>query len=268
METARTLPPRSLLFVPASRPRMIAKAAGLAADWIVLDLEDAVRDDAKDAARAALPESMEVLAGRAVAVRINALDGAHRPADLAAIDAAGVTTVVVPKVESVAGIAQLADSGRSVMAMIETPAGVQAASAIAAAPGLAALIVGTNDLAAGLRLPPSSGRAAMGMALQGVVLAARAAGVWAIDGVFNALSDPEGLERECAEGRALGYDGKSLIHPDQVAIANAAFGPTNAELADAHALIAAAGGGAERFRDRMVEDLHVEMARALIERAR
>ncbi len=101
-----------------------------------------------------------------------------------------------------------------------------------------------------------------------VVLAARAAGGWAIDGVFNALTDADGLRRECAHGRALGFDGKSLIHPDQVAVANAAFGPSEAELAEAHALIAAAGGGAERFRDRMVEDLHVEMARRLVERAR
>ncbi len=101
-----------------------------------------------------------------------------------------------------------------------------------------------------------------------IVLAARAAGGWALDGVFNALTDPDGLARECGEGRAMGFDGKSLIHPNQIAVANAAFSPTSAELEEAAAMIAAAGGGAERFQDRMIEDMHVEMARRLIQRAR
>lgn len=268
MEPLPPLAPRTALFVPASRPRMIAKAAASAADLVVLDMEDAVRTEDKADARAALAESLALFAGRAVAVRINPVDSPYFADDVAAIDAAGVALVLIPKVERVDMIARVAMPGRQVMAMIETPAGVLAAPAIAAAEGVVALFIGTNDLAAGLRLPPSSGRAAMGVALQSVVLAARAAGVWAIDGVFNALSDPQGLAAECAEGRAIGYDGKSLIHPDQIDIANRAFAPGEAELEDARALIAAASGGAERFRDRMVEDLHVEMARATIARAR
>ncbi|WP_430637117.1 aldolase/citrate lyase family protein [Sphingomonas hankookensis] len=108
----------------------------------------------------------------------------------------------------------------------------------------------------------------MTTALHMVVLAARAAGGWALDGVFNALDDADGLARECAEGRAMGFDGKSLIHPGQIAVANAVFSPTPAELAEAEAMIAAAGGGAERFRNRMIEDMHVETARRLLQRAR
>jgi citrate lyase subunit beta/citryl-CoA lyase len=266
MDTARTLAPRSLLFVPASRPRMVAKAAGLAADLIVLDLEDAVREDEKDDARAALMQSLTLLAGRAVGVRINAFDTRHVAADLTAIAQLPELLIVVPKVEHAGDLAPLGN--HRLLPMIETPAGVLAAPSIAAGEGVVGLMIGTNDLAAALRLPPASGRAAMTLALQMVVLAARAAGGWAIDGVFNALADGHGLAAECAGGRALGFDGKSLIHPDQVAIANAAFGPTAAELDEARALIAAASGGAQRFRDRMVEDMHVETARALLDRAR
>lgn len=242
---------------------MIAKAAGLPADLIVLDLEDSVRAEDKASARAALPAAIELLGSRG-AVRVNAPDSDQFAADLLAIG--NVPLVVVPKVERAADLAPLA--GRSVLAMIETPRGVLAAAEIAAVPGVVGLMVGTNDLAAELRLPPGGGRCALALALQGVVLAARAAGGWAIDGVFNALADPDGLARECAEGRALGFDGKSLIHPGQIAAANAAFSPTTAELEEAGALVAAATGGAERFRDRMIEAMHVETAQRLLERAR
>ncbi|KQM41259.1 HpcH/HpaI aldolase/citrate lyase family protein [Sphingomonas sp. Leaf10] len=263
MEPTISLAPRSLLFVPAARTNMITKAAGLPADLIVLDLEDAVRADEKAAARAALPAAIELLGGRS-AVRVNAPDTDQFAADLRAIG--NVPLVVVPKVERAADVGPLA--GRAVLAMIETPRGVLAAAEIAAVPGVVGLMIGTNDLAAELRLPPGGGRAALTLALQSVVLAARAAGGWAIDGVFNALADPDGLARECAEGRALGFDGKSLIHPGQIAAANAAFSPSTAELEEAGALIAAATGGAERFRDRMIEAMHVETARRLLERAR
>ncbi|WP_277925632.1 HpcH/HpaI aldolase/citrate lyase family protein [Sphingomonas lacusdianchii] len=263
MEPTISLAPRSLLFVPAARTNMIAKAAGLPADLIVLDLEDSVRAEDKAAARAALPAAIELLGSRG-AVRVNAPDSDQFAADLLAIG--NVPLVVVPKVERAADLAPLA--GRSVLAMIETPRGVLAAAEIAAVPGVIGLMVGTNDLAAELRLPPGGGRGALALALQGVVLAARAAGGWAIDGVFNALADTDGLARECAEGRALGFDGKSLIHPGQIAAANAAFSPTTAELEEAAALVAAATGGAERFRDRMIEAMHVETAQRLLERAR
>lgn len=266
MEAALTLAPRSLLFVPAIRPSMIAKAAGLAADLIVLDLEDSVRDGDKAAAREALPVSLELLHGRCAAVRVNAPDTIYFADDVAMIGSAGVALAVVPKVQSPDDLAPLA--GYPVLAMIETPAGVLAAARIAATPGVVGLMVGTNDLAASLRLPPGAGRASMSHALQAVVLAARAAGGWAIDGVYNALNDAAGFSRECSEGRMLGFDGKSLIHPDQVAIANTAFSPSAAEVADANAIITAARGGAERFQDRMIEDMHVEMARRVLQRAR
>ncbi|KQM67001.1 MULTISPECIES: HpcH/HpaI aldolase/citrate lyase family protein [unclassified Sphingomonas] len=266
MEPAITLAPRSVLFVPAVRPSMIAKAAGLSADLIVLDLEDSVRDGDKAAAREALPVSLELLHGRSAAVRINAPDTAGFADDLAAIGSVGVALTVVPKVESPDDLTPL--DGRPVLAMIETPKGVLAAARIAATPGVVGLMVGTNDLAASLRLPPGAGRTPLSHALQAIVLAARAADGWAIDGVFNALNDADGLARECAEGRATGFDGKSLIHPDQIAIANTAFSPSTAELDEANAIVAAARGGAERFQDRMIEDMHVEMARRLLQRAR
>src|SRR5262249_44051075 len=136
--------------------------------------------------------------------------------------------------------------------------------AIARAEGVAGLIVGTNDLAATLRLPADAGRAPMMHALQAIVLAARAAGALAFDGVFNRLDDPAGLEAGCREGPSLGFDGKTLIHPGQIDIANRAFSPSEAELEEARALIAAATGGAERFRGRMIETLHVEAARRLL----
>ncbi|MCW3836737.1 HpcH/HpaI aldolase/citrate lyase family protein [Sphingomonas canadensis] len=269
MTTAR-LAPRTALFMPASNSRAIEKAHGLPADMVILDLEDAVREEdkerARDAARAAGP-----FAGRLFAIRINAEGSGHHREDLRAVAESRADYVVVPKVEAAGTLARVADAaGRPVLAMIETPAGVLAAPAIAAAADggeCAGLIAGTNDLAAQLRLPPSAGRASMGMALQAIVLAARAGGAWAIDGVFNRLDDPEALAAECAEGRMLGFDGKSLIHPNQIAIARAAYSPSEAELEEARALIAAATGGAERYRDAMIEDMHVAQARALIERA-
>ncbi|WP_452660382.1 HpcH/HpaI aldolase/citrate lyase family protein [Sphingomonas hankookensis] len=253
------------MFVPAVRPSMIAKAAGLPADLIVLDLEDAVRDADKAGAREVLPVSLELLHGRCAGVRINAPGTPYFAEDLAAIRSANVALVVVPKVESPADLAQLA--GHPVLAMVETPAGVLAAPQIAATPGVVGLMVGTNDLAASLRLPPGAGRGPLSHALQTVVIAARAAGGWAIDGVFNALKDAAGLAQECADGRLMGFDGKSLIHPDQIAVANTAFSPSAAEVEEATALVAAARGGAERFQDRMIEDMHVEMARRTLQRA-
>jgi citrate lyase subunit beta/citryl-CoA lyase len=145
---------------------------------------------------------------------------------------------------------------------------VLAAADIAAVPGVGGLIAGVNDLRVSLGIPADGGREGLSLSLQTIVLAARASEVWAFDGVFNALDDAEGLAAECRHGRALGFDGKSLIHPNQISTAARAFGPSEAELADARALIAAASGGAERFRDRMIETMHVEQARALLERNR
>ncbi len=248
----------ALLFLPASNPRAIAKARDSAADLVVLDLEDAVKAADKDRART---EAVEAVAGdwrMPVAIRVNGAGTAHHDADLAAALASGCDLVIVPMVE-----APLDIGGKPVAAMIETAAGVLAASSIARS--VCALIVGTNDLAYSLQLPAID-RSAMGMALQSAVIAARAAGIAVFDGVFNRLDDPDGLAAECAASRALGFDGKSLIHPDQIGPCQATFAPTMNEIARAERLIAAATGGAERFEGAMIEDMHVDTARRLLAR--
>lgn len=269
MTTAR-LAPRMALFLPASNPRAIEKARGLDADMIILDLEDAVKPDAKDAARmAAVAAAAEGFGHRLCAIRVNGIDAAEHGADVAAVAASACDFVVVPKVERAEEATRIAAACRKpILAMIETARGVLAAADIAAVPGVGGLIAGVNDLRVSLRMPAGGGREGLSLSLQTIVLAARASEVWAFDGVFNALDDAEGLAAECRHGRALGFDGKSLIHPNQIAVTAEAFGPSEAELADARALVAAASGGAERFRDRMIETMHVEQARALLERNR
>jgi (3S)-malyl-CoA thioesterase len=262
--TDTLFPVRSALFLPASNPRAIEKARSLPCDMVILDLEDAVKSIDKERARnAAVAATDEGFGKRLVAIRINSLGTEWHAADLAAVSGSAADFVVLPKVESPAAVAEGARA-KPVLAMIETPAGVLAAPAIAATSGLRGLIAGTNDLAAALRVPDSADRAGLTLALQSIVLAARAAGVAAIDGVWNRLDDPEGLARQCRAGRAFGFDGKSLIHPDQIEPANSAFGPSAAEVEEAEAIIAAATGGAERIRGRMIEAMHVETARRLL----
>ncbi len=259
---------RTILFLPPSNPRAIEKARGLGADMIVLDLEDAVKPEDKAAARsAAVAAVREGFSGRPVAVRVNMQGSAWYGEDVVALRRSGIDYAVLPKAES---RRQMHDLGNltevPVLAMIETAKGVLAAPSIA--PETAGLIAGTNDLAADLHIPPGSGRSGLALGLQTVVLAARAAGVACFDGVHNRLEDEEGLAAECREGRALGFDGKSLIHPNQIEIANRIFGPSDAELDAAARLVAAATGGAERFEGRMIEAMHVEQARALMARGR
>jgi (3S)-malyl-CoA thioesterase len=269
MSTARRLAPRSALFLPASNARAIAKARTLAADLVILDLEDAVRDDAKDAARAQAVEAVaEGFGPRLAAIRINGVESGWHGADVEAVATCAADFIVLPKVETAQDAARVAeDTGKPILAMVETPLGVLAAAEIAAVPGVAGLIAGTNDLRAELGIPLGAGREGVALSLQMIVLAARASAGWALDGVYNALDDADGLAAECRRGRALGFDGKSLIHPNQVEVANAAFGPSDTELADAKALLDAFTGGAERFQDRMIEAMHVDQARALVERA-
>ncbi|MDT8757811.1 CoA ester lyase [Sphingomonas psychrotolerans] len=269
MTTAR-LAPRTALFLPASNPRAIAKARGLGADMVILDLEDAVRDDAKAEARAAAVAAVaEGFGHRLCAIRINGIESGEHAADLDVVASSVCDFVVVPKVETAADAAAIADAvGKPLLAMIETPLGVLAAADVAAVTGVGGLIAGANDLRATLGIPAGAGREGLLLSLQTIVLAARANAVWAIDGVFNALDDLAGLSAECRHGRALGFDGKSLIHPNQIEVAEQAFGPSDRELADAEALVAAATGGAERFRDRMIEAMHVAQAQALLARHR
>lgn len=258
---------RSALFLPASNSRAIEKARGLPCDLVMLDLEDAVADADKDRARAAATEAAGTGWGKHIlAVRLNG-SGIWHEADLAALAGAkGVDLIVVPKVETPEYAERLAARlAKPLLAMIETPQGVYAAREIAGVRNVVGLLAGSNDLAAALRLP--GGREGLTLALQSIVLAARAAGIAALDGVYNRLDDRPGLEADCEAGRRLGFDGKSLIHPNQIEAANRIFGPSAAELEDARALVEAATGGAERFRGRMIEAMHVDAARRALKRA-
>jgi citrate lyase subunit beta/citryl-CoA lyase len=257
---------RSVLFLPASNPRAIAKARDSAADLVVLDLEDAVKPADKAAARKAAIEALNDSWPMPVAIRVNGIGTKHHSLDLDAVARSNAQLAVVPRAISahlVRGIREAV--GRPVLAMIETAAGVLAAAEIA--PEAAGLIAGTNDLRADLRLPLGASRESISASLQLIVLAARAAGVAAFDGVFNGLDDAAGFLAEAEAGRQLGFDGKSLIHPDQIAPCHRAFAPSEAEIARARALIEAFSGGAERFGNEMIERMHVEAAQRVLERA-
>lgn len=260
---------RTMLFVPASRPRAIEKARTLDCDFIILDLEDSVLPGDRDQARQAAVEAVKAgFGGRPCAIRINAEGRSDHGLDMVAVRAASPPYVIVPKViearqaHDVHHVTQ-----RQVIAMIESPAGLVNAQRIAREPGVVALLAGTNDLRRGLGVPPDAPRAAISFALQSIVLASRAAGVAAFDGVYNNLEDPQGLAKECEEGRQMGFDGKSIIHPSHIDIANNAFSPSGPAVEQARALIEAFTGGAQRYDGRMIEVMHVAEAKALIERA-
>ena len=258
---------RALLFLPASNPRAIARARASDADLVILDLEDAVKPEDKVRAREAAVQAVAEAWPMPVAIRINGAGTEWHGNDVLAAMHSTVQLIVVPRVESRDELGFVRQqTGRPVVAMIETAKGVLAATAIAHE--AAALIAGTNDLAADLRLPPGAGRKPLQMALQSIVLAARAEKIAVFDGVFNQLDDDEGFAAEAAEGRAMGFDGKSLIHPGQIALCHAAFMPSPAEIARAERLIAAATGGAERFEGEMIETMHVDAARRLLARKR
>ncbi|MFC5345914.1 CoA ester lyase [Brevundimonas staleyi] len=271
--------PRSLLFLPASNARAIEKARTLGCDLAVLDLEDAVAPEMKAEARAAAAAAVKAGGFRgAVAVRVNALGTEWGEADLAALEGLPVDWIVAPKVEEpglIDAYDARMDEGVRLCAMIETPLALMHMNAIAGAGGpLRALMLGVNDLAASLGTGPSKDREPLKPWLAATVVAARAHGLAAIDGVFNGLSDPEGLAAECAQGRLYGFDGKSLIHPNQIEAAHAAFSPTPDEIAEAQAIVdafaapEADGLGVIRVAGAMVERLHLLRAEALLARAR
>ncbi|HEX8643474.1 MAG TPA: CoA ester lyase [Allosphingosinicella sp.] len=259
---------RSLLFLPASNERAIEKARTLEADLVVLDLEDAVREEDKGKARAlALEATLEGFGDRLCAIRINPVGTLHYGEDADCVRRSAADLVLLAKAESARQVEDAVSlTGRPILAMIETPGAVIGAAAIAAASR--GLVAGTNDLCAELGIAPGGGRAGLAYALQHVVLAARAAGVAAFDGVYNGLEDGDGLEAECRQGRAYGFDGKSLIHPGQIETANRLFGPGEDEVAAAQRLIASASGGAERFEGKMIEAMHVGQAKAVLAKAR
>lgn len=257
---------RSVLFLPASNPRAIAKARESAADLVILDLEDAVKPADKAEARRAAVEAVAEPWRMPVAIRINGVGTDWHSLDIDAVAQSKAASIVIPRAVSahlVRGVAEAVD--KPVLAMIETAAGVLSAAEIARE--TAGLIAGTNDLRADLRLPLDADRSAISMALQSIVLAARAAGVAVFDGVHNRLDDPDGFLAEAREGRALGFDGKTVIHPNQIEPCNAAFGPSPDEIERARSLIAAFNGGAERFGDEMIERMHLVQAERVLARA-
>jgi citrate lyase subunit beta/citryl-CoA lyase len=265
--TLADLPPRSLLYVPASNARALEKAAGLAADMIIIDLEDSVPAERKVEARSAMCAAVARGFGeRMVAVRINGADSTDQAADLAVLTGLTLDAIVVPKVDAPAMLDAPAALGLPILAMIESPSAVFDARAIAADVRVAGLLAGLNDLAHGLRLPDYNDRGAMRVAIQTIMLAARAAGKLAFDGVWAGIDDGAGFEAEAREGRRFGFDGKTLIHPSQVDPCNRIFGPSEAQIDAARALVAAATGGAQRHGGAMVEEMHVDAARRLLAR--
>lgn len=274
-ETAMIRPRRSALSMPANNARAVAKSRTLPCDVVLIDLEDAVAPDAKIEARAAACAALREggFGRREVIVRINALDSPWGTDDMAAVAAAGPDGIAIPKVGSAGDVlaaahARDAAGSAPLWAMVETPAAVLNAGAIAGAGGgLAGLMVGINDLAKETLARLEPGRAAFLPWLALFVAAARTHGLAILDGVFNALDDEPGLREECEQGRALGMDGKTLIHPAQIAAANFAFAPGAAEIAAAQEIVAAfdapeaRGRGAIRLDGRMVERLHLEAAR-------
>ena len=257
---------RSILFLPASNPRAIAKAREAGADLVVLDLEDAVKPGDKTSARSAAVEGASSTWSMPVAIRVNGVGTEWHSLDLDAVAQSKADLAVVPRATSAHIVGDIAATiGKPVLAMIETAAGVLAAAEIASTS--AGLIAGTNDLRADLRLPLDATRKPISVALQLIVLAARAAGIAVFDGVFNSLEDPDGFLREAEDGRNLGFDGKSLIHPNQIAPCHRTFAPTAAEIERARALVEAFTGGAELFGNEMIERMHVEAARRVLARA-
>jgi len=257
---------RSILFLPASNPRAIAKARAAGADLVVLDLEDAVKPEDKAAARDAAVEAVAGGWPMPVAIRVNGEGTEWHSDDLDRVAQSQADFAIVPRADSAHSVGTIAKAvDKPVLAMIETAAGVLAASEVAR--NTAGLIAGTNDLRSDLRLPLDSTREPISAALQLIVLAARAAGVAVFDGVFNRLDDLDGFFVEAGAGRALGFDGKSLIHPDQIEPCHRAFAPSEAELDWARRLVEAFQGGAERFENAMIERMHVEQAERLLTRA-
>ncbi len=267
-------PYRSALYIPGSKDRALDKARGLPVDVILFDLEDAVAPDAKVAARDTLNAALAAggYGSRLRIVRINGLDTEWGKADAAAVAAMDCDAILLPKVNGPADVDALAAlvPDLPIWAMMETPEGILQASEIAKHPRIAGFVLGTNDLAKDLN---SRGRAALMMSLQLCLLAAKAAGIVALDGVYNAFKDEDGLRAECAEGRDMGFDGKTLIHPAQVAITNQAFGPTADEIdlarrqIEAFDAAEAEGQGVAVVDGRIVENLHIVTARATLAKA-
>ncbi|VCU61722.1 L-malyl-CoA/beta-methylmalyl-CoA lyase [Tritonibacter mobilis] len=274
---SRARPYRSVLYIPGSKPRALEKARGLPVDAIIFDLEDAVSVEEKENARATLAEALAQggYGARVKIVRINGLDTAWGRADAEAAANMGCDAILLPKVSSPADLDALAAITKDVplWAMMETPRGMLNAATIAAHPKLQGMVMGTNDLAKEMqtrfradRLPLMSG---LGLCL----LAAKAEAKIIVDGVYNAFKDDAGLAAECEQGRDMGFDGKTLIHPAQVEVTNQAFAPSEAEVDLAQRQIAAfeaaeaSGEGVAVVDGKIVENLHVVTAGEILAKA-
>lgn len=277
-------PRRSVLFMPGSNARALEKARGLPADALIFDLEDSVAPDAKDEARQAVAAAVGRggYGGRELILRVNGLDTSWAADDLRAAARMKLDAVLLPKVESANDprraeallISAGAPKDLGLWSMMETARAMLHAEEIAAStPRLKALVMGTADLSKELQAEETPLREPMITALGLTVLAARAQGLALLDGVFFNLDDMAGFERECRQGRALGFDGKTLIHPKTIAAANAVFSPSAAELERARRVIAAhdaaasKGQGVALLDGRLVERLHVEAARRVLDLA-
>jgi len=279
-------PRRSVLYMPGSNARAIEKARSLPADGVILDLEDAVAPDAKAQARQQVADAVKAggFGAREVFIRVNGIDTPWHADDLNAAAHAAPDGILVPKVGTVETLERVGqrlldmktDLKTRIWAMIETPEAIFNINALAAKAHdsetrLAGFVMGTNDLAKETRARLVPGRAPMVSWLALCVLAAHGHGIDILDGVYNDLSDPKGLEAECAQARDMGFDGKTLIHPNQIGPCNTAFSPTLDEVAQARKTIAAfdqpenRDKGVVQIDGRMVERMHAEMARRIVE---
>ncbi|WP_193608601.1 HpcH/HpaI aldolase/citrate lyase family protein [Nocardioides lijunqiniae] len=269
-------PRRSVLYMPGSNAKALEKAKTLPVDGLILDLEDSVAPDAKAEAREAVcaAAASGAYGRRELTIRVNAADTEWHADDLAAACTAGPNAIVVPKVDSAEAVRTLVDTlerhgapdRTTLWAMVETPRAMLHAEEIAgASERLTVLVMGTNDLAKELYAEHVPGRHPLLTGLSLALLAARATGKAILDGVYNDVKDTEGFLAECQQGREMGFDGKTVIHPGQVEGANAAFAPSEQAVADARGMLeaweAGRGSGVVTYRGRMVENLHVETAR-------
>lgn len=273
-------PRRSALYMPAANERALEKAKSIATDAIIFDLEDAVSPDAKDLARAQAVAAVNSgeYGKRELTIRCNALATPWGHADVAAAATACVSAVVIPKINSVAEVDEVsraldaagAPKEMMIWAMIETPTAIMDCRAIAAHPRVAVLVMGTNDLAKELRAAQVPGRAPLVPSLHMALLAAREADKVILDGVYNDIKNAEGFTAECVQGQNMGFDGKTLIHPDQVAIANDTWAPSAHDVEHARKVIAAfnealaEGKGVVQLDGKMIENLHVANAERAI----
>ncbi|MEX5577498.1 CoA ester lyase [Pseudophaeobacter sp. A-200-2] len=273
----RTRPYRSVLYIPGSKPRALDKARNLPVDAVIFDLEDAVsveeKENARDTLAAALAEGG--YGARVRIVRINGLDTQWGRADAEAAAKMDCDAILLPKVSSPGDLDALAEitGDKPLWAMMETPRGMLNAAEIAAHPKLQGMVMGTNDLAKELQTRFRADRLPMMAGLGLCLLAAKAEGKIIVDGVYNAFKDDEGLKVECDQGRDMGFDGKTLIHPAQVDVTNTAFAPSEAEIDLARRQIAAfeeveaSGQGVAVVDGKIVENLHVATAREILAKA-